>query len=429
MGDPIQSAGWEASRRWERMTKLRLLPLVLVLLVAALFAPAAQADEGDAPLLSFSPAPLELGKATVGTETGAAAVDVANVSGAGLAVDSVQLSGADAADFKLTGGDCGWLAAEQHCTVWVAFMPGSTGVKEAALLVAPKEAAAQVLPVTGTALAPQLTISPGGYDFGIVPTNQPASTWLQLTNSGEAFLLLGSVSTGGRDSGNFWTSGGDCWGGRRLEPGESCSQQVSFNAWDPVSYEAELRAEANGASFAATLTGTGGRPRLQAASDPVEVGSAAVGGDPVTRTIVLTNEGNIAGGYFIALIAGGDIGSFQIVSEDCTGRPIAPGGTCAAEVRFDPQKAGQRIARLAFFGEGDGATMVTLRGEGIEPPQPGGTPSSAPTPRVGGDGAQPVEPAPRPARKRARHRRFSRGASIGIAPLTRPAVRAGVAPR
>ncbi len=413
------------------MNKLRLLlPLSLVLLVAAVAAPAAQADESDAPLLSFSPAPLDLGKATVGTETGAAAVDVANVSGSDLSIDSVQLSGADAGEFKVTGSNCGWLPAAQHCTVWVSLMPGSLGAKEAFLVLGPKEAPVQALPVFGTAVAPQLTIAPGSYDFGIVPTNQGNnSTGFQITNSGEAFVQLGSVGTAGPDSANFWTSGGDCWGGRRLEPGESCSQQVSFNAWEPVAYEAELRAEVSGTSFAATLTGTGGRAQLEPATNPVEVGSATVGSDPTTQTIVLTNNGNLAGGYFIAVIAGGDIGSFQILSENCTGEPIPPGGTCMAEVRFTPQKVGIRTARLAFFGEGEGGTMVALRGEGLAPPPVGGTPSSSVAPVPSSDAAQPETSAPRPARKRPHRRRFARGAGIGIASVSRPAVRGGLVSR
>ncbi len=413
------------------MNKLSFLPLVPVLLVvSALLAPVAQADEGDAPLLSFSPAPLELGKATVGTETGATAVDVANVSGAGLSVESAKLSGTDAGEFKVTGSDCGWLSAEQHCTVWVSFMPGGLGAKEAFLVLGPKEAPVQVLPVLGTAVAPQLTISPGSYDFGLVPTNQGnSSAGFQITNSGEAFVQLGSVGIAGPDSGNFWTSGGDCWAGRRLEPGESCSQQVSFNAWEPVSYEAELRAEANGSGFAATLTGSGGRPQLEPAANPVEVGTATVGGTPTTQTIVLTNNGNLAGGYYIAVIAGGDIGSFQIVSEDCTGEPIAPGASCSVEVRFAPQKAGVRTARLALFGESEGGTMVALRGEGLEPPPVAGTPSSSVAPRSTPDAAEPAAPASPPARKRSRHRRFARGVAIGYGSVFRPTVRSSIAPR
>lgn len=406
------------------MNKLRLLPLSLVLLVAAACVPAAQADGGDSPLLSFSPAPLDLGKATVGTETGSVAVDVANVSGAGLAVDSVQLSGDDAGSFKVTGSDCGWLSAEQHCTVWVAFTPGSVGAKEAFLALGPKDAPVEAVPVLGMAVAPQLTISPGSYDFGLVPTNQGGtSAWFQIANSGEAFVQLGSVATAGPNSGNFWTSGGDCWGGRRLEPGESCSQQVSFNAWEPVAYEAELRAEANGSSFAATLTGNGGRAQLEPATNPVEIGAATVGGAPTTQTIALTNNGNLAGAFYIAVIAGGDIGSFQIVSEDCTGEPIAPGAGCSVEVRFTPQKVGVRNARLALFGDSEGGTMVALRGEGLAPPSPGGTPSSSVAPEPSADVSQWTAPAPRPLRKRSHRRRFARGATIGT--VARPGVRGG----
>jgi hypothetical protein len=44
-----------------------------------------------------------------------------------------------------------------------------------------------------------------------------------------------------------------------------------------------------------------------------------------------------------------------------------PGDSCTAHIRFTPQDAGPKVARLAFFGEAEGGTMVALRGEGVAP--------------------------------------------------------------
>jgi hypothetical protein len=343
---------------------LALLALAATLLAAAVLPAAGRAEE--APLLSFSPAPVEFAKTTAGTESPAREVDVYNAGPASVAIDQVLIGGPDQAAFKVTGSNCGPLGASQHCTVSVAFMPGGTGDKQATLNVQPTEAPAQTVQLLGTAVPAQLAFTPSAHDFGIQRTNENTSTGFQLTNSGEAFLQVGSVGIGG-DKSNFWVDNSDCWNGRRLEPGESCGLQVTFNPWDAVGYAAELQASANGASATAALAGTGGRAMLEPDSQPVELGDVGVGAAGAVRTIVLTNTGNFPGGFFIAVIAGGDAGSFELLDESCTAAVVMPGATCVAHVRFKPQSAGPKLARLALFGDGDGGTMVLLNGNGVSP--------------------------------------------------------------
>ena len=351
------------------LPSLALLALAAALLVAAAFPPVGLAAEegGEGPVLAFSPAPLDFGKTTAGTESATVTVDVYNEGGASANVTGVGAEGGDSADFKVSGSNCGPLDPGQHCSAWVLFAPGSTGAKQSTLVVALKEAPSQTTALAGTGVAPLLTFTPGSHDFGIQRTNESQATNFQLTNSGEAFVNLGSVGIAGPDAGNFWTSNSDCWNGRRLDPGESCNLQVYFNPWNPVEYHAQLQAYVNGSTFAADLSGTGGQAMLEPDANPVDFDPVAVGGEGPVRTIVLTNDGNIAGAFFIAVIAGGDSGSFRLLDESCTGEPLAPAATCVAHVRFTPQSGGPKVARLALFGDGEGGTMVMLRGEGAEP--------------------------------------------------------------
>jgi hypothetical protein len=337
----------------------KALPTVVLVLLGL---PATALASG--PELSFSPDPVSFGKNTVSEESTAIAVEVQNVGDAGGSVESSALEGEDNAAFKIGGSDCGWIEAGQHCNVWVSFAPGSVGEKNASLVVRLKEGPEATVALSGTAVAPQLTYGPVSLDFGIQRVNENRSEGLQVTNSGEAAVRIGSSGVEGVDSGNFWTSSSDCYGGRRLDVGESCFMQVNFNPWQAKDYEATVTTYAAGIPFSAALSGTGGEAMLAPASNPVEFGSAAVGGEGSERTIVLSNEGNLAGAYFIAVIAGGDVGSFQLIDENCTGEAIAPGATCAATVRFDPIGVGPKIARLALFGESGGGTMVFLKGEG-----------------------------------------------------------------
>jgi hypothetical protein len=341
------------------MRKLRAMALPSVIL--ALLLPAAASAAG--PELSISPGPVSFGKTTAGEESDAVAVEVQNVGDTGVSIEGSALEGEDNAAFKLGGSDCGWVEAGQHCTVSVSFAPGSAGEKNAVLAVRANEGPEATVALTGTAVAPQLAYNPASLDFGVQRANESRSQGLQVTNTGEAAVRIGSTGIEGKDTGNFWTSYNDCWNGRRLEVGESCSIQVYFNPWQIADYEAAVTAYAAGVPFSAALHGTGGEAVLAPASDLVEFGTTAVG-EGSLQTIPLSNEGNLAGGYFIAVVAGGDVGSFQLIDEDCTGEPIAPGAGCVAHVRFEPVGTGVKVARLAFFGESNGPTMVVLRGEG-----------------------------------------------------------------
>jgi len=368
-----------------------LLPCVLFLLFAA-------SAVAAGPELSLSPSPVSFEKTTAGEESSELALDVQNTGDAGGSIDSTAIEGSDTSDFKFNGSDCGWIEAGQHCTVWLRFAPASVGTKAASLAVRLKEGPEATAALSGTAVAPQLSFGPATLDFGIQRVYDNRSEGLQVTNSGEAGARIGSVGTGGKDSSNFWVSSNDCWGGRWLAPGESCWLQVTFNPWAMQGYEAIATVHASNVPFSATLLGTGGEAVLAPATNPVEFGAAAVGGEGQVRTIALTNEGNMAGAYFIAVVAGGDVGSFELIDESCTGEPIAPGASCVAHVRFDPVGVGAKVARLALFGESGPGTMIFLRGSG-EP--------AALTPESH-DGATPV-PAKKALRKRGR---FARGATL-----------------
>lgn len=347
---------------------IALLALSLALLAVALFpASGLAAPEPGTAEISFSPAPLDFGKTTVGTETQQTNVDVYNYGGSGVMVDKVTIEGGESGDFKLGPNNCsGWLPANQHCSVSVAFAPGGLGARGSTLGLQLQGEPEQALALSGTGVEPKLTVAPGSYDFGIQRVNRgEGSVQMQIVNSGEATTTLNSVGFGGPNANNFWTNGGDCWNGRMLQVGESCNVQVVFNPWDTVPYEAQLQAYAAGATFSATLTGTGGRPQVEPDSMPTELGSATVGTMGPVKTIVFSNHGNIAANFFIGIVAGGDSGSFRLLDENCSLAPLAPSGSCTAHVRFTPQGAGPKLARMAFFGDDDSNTGAILSGEGV----------------------------------------------------------------
>lgn len=215
---------------------------------------------------------------------------------------------------------------------------------------------------------PQLAFEPGSYDFGLQEANRSNSQAnFQLRNVGSVPAPVYSVDIVGSGSGAFWTGNVDCFG-HSLEPGEACSVQVNFNPYDAVPFSAQLRAGSDaGTSFTAALSGEGGRPALTAASNPTNFGSVPVDSGAVIRTIDVTNQGNMAGGAFIAVISGGAVGSFHLLDENCTGILLSPAATCNLQVSFEPISTGAKTARLFLVGDGDGGVQITLTGVGLEP--------------------------------------------------------------
>lgn len=247
-----------------------------------------------------------------------------------------------------------------------------------ALLALPAAAFGSPEEPEGEPLLPQLAFEPASYDFGLQPVNGSSQGTLQLRNVGSVPAPVNALDVNG--SGAFWINGTgtNCYG-RSLEPGESCSVQVVFNPYEAEPFGAQLRAYTDGgAVFSAGLRGEGGRPRLAPAVDPTNFGSVPVGSG-VTRTIDVTNFGNYPAGAFIAVIAGGAVGSFQLLDENCSGVPITPGATCNLIVRFQPLSSGAKTARLGLFGDSDGGAQITLTGVGLEP-EPAGEQASSPAP-------------------------------------------------
>lgn len=283
--------------------------------------------------------------------------------------------------------------------------PARTNLTLLAVLAA--AVAAMAMPAAGLAAPPpgpeppQLSFDPGSYDFGLQPVNNgSAQASFQLRNNGSEAVQVNSIEIAGSGSEAFYTNT-NC-PGYNLQPNETCYVQVYFGPHNTSEYVAQLRANAGPYSFTADLTGTGGQAMITPPANPTDFGSAAVGSAGVTDEIALTNVGNMPGGAFIAVIAGGAVGSFQLLDENCTGHMLAPRATCTLQVRFRPLSEGVKTAMLGLFGDSDGGTQIALTGVGTAP-----EPVTSPALPVSGTSS--VSAAPESAATPARiHRRRPR---------------------
>jgi len=257
-------------------------------------------------------------------------------------------------------------------------------------------------------VTPELAFEPGSYDFGMQEANRSnAQTWMQLRNNGASTAQVSSVDIVGSGANAFWIGYNDC-DGRPLGSNETCSVQVNFGPNDAIPFSAQLRARSEGeTTFTAGLSGEGGRAALGPVAEPTNFGAAAVGSAGVTKAIEIVNSGNLPGGSFIAVIAGGAIGSFHLLDENCTGVMLSPSASCTLLVNFQPLSSGVKTARLGLFGDSDGGTQVTLTGIGLDPvPAPAPSAASAPAADTSKGVASARKHRARRGRAVRQHRRF-----------------------
>jgi hypothetical protein len=351
-------------------TVLSLLAIALAALVLPASSLAAPPSEGSDPVLTLTPQPAVVPTTTVGNQSPTVEFVLHNESGEEASINKVTLAGEDAGEFSFGGSDCpgGTLQPGGQCSLGIALKPSNVGAMKTTLEVTFNGGRpAQGFEVTGTSAAPHLSFNPASHDFGLQPIHSEAGRMtFQLENDGQALAQVSQVGFSGANTDGFWFGNSDC-PGRWMEPGETCSVEVYFGPQEAVPYALQLQASSGGESFSAALSGEGGQAIVEATPNPVGFGAVTVGATSATRTIVISNSGNVPTGFFIGIVAGGDSGSFQLLDENCTNVPLLPAGSCTVHVRFRPQVAGAKAAYLAFFGDSEGGAMVPLQGEGVAP--------------------------------------------------------------
>jgi hypothetical protein len=301
---------------------------------------------------------------------------VSNQGDVGVAIFGTSFEGPGSGSFGTNGSSCsGTLGVGMSCTIEVRFNPQAEGEQNAFLRISAEgPGGGPNVPLSGLGAAAQLRFEPESFDFGLTQTNEGgAQTRMVLRNVGPAPAQVG-IETGG-GAGAFSIGESDCFG-TTLPIQGTCSVQVDFRPNGTGSYAGVLRANSAGATFDAELSGRGGAAIITASMNPLDFGSAAVGSRSEPQTVTIENSGDLPGGFFIAIISGGDSASFQMLEEDCTGIPIGPSGKCHAVIRFQPTGTGLRKATFSLFGDSEGAQQISLTGTGVDPGHPTASPSS-----------------------------------------------------
>lgn len=179
------------------------------------------------PSIAVSPGTLTFGLQAVGTVSASQTVFVQNTSNVTLNLGTIGISG----PFTKTT-DCGTsLLPGNYCKVSVSFAPGIAGFQSGTLLIpnnSPNNPAAVSLTGNGFVPTSGLSVSPTSIGFGSLRLGLATSgRTITVTSTGNAPLIVSSVSLGGANPGDFWLGNDGC-SGVALSPGASCTVAVSF---------------------------------------------------------------------------------------------------------------------------------------------------------------------------------------------------------
>jgi hypothetical protein len=219
----------------------------------------------ERPQVTASPSPLAFGPTSVGSRQ-VKEVTLTNTGHLPVGFYIALISGGDVANFHLLEESCTsnvfagnghFVEPGESCRAKVAFEPTAAGAKHATLSVFGGGEGALQVPIEGTAIAPQLSLTPDSRDFGTVAVGLTGQVQtFQLTNESAEAQTIDSALLGGPDAGEFQLRADGC-SEAVLDPGASCTVAIRFAPGSSGDKAATLRLRGPAGTNAARLSGEG----------------------------------------------------------------------------------------------------------------------------------------------------------------------------
>lgn len=209
----------------------------------------------------------DFGSQRVNSTGGAHRFIIQNTGNVSIMITGISAAGANSSDFSIVGGSdlCSnkTLAVNASCTVSYAFTPSASGNRNATEEVGTNHSGTAIsLTLTGTGTQPGLQLSSGSLNFGDQVTGTTSSSQtITISNSGNADLILGTLTISGANSSSFVISGSTC-GSAAIPPSGTCSISISFSPGEAGSQASTLNIPSDAPSNpdAVSLSGVGIQP-------------------------------------------------------------------------------------------------------------------------------------------------------------------------
>jgi hypothetical protein len=322
--------------------------------------PYTQTVNGQGPAVQLSPTSLTFANQNVGTTSPPQNITMTNTGGSTLNITSIVASGA----FAETN-TCGpTLAAGANCMISVTFAPTVEGTNAGALTITDDASGSpQTAPLTGTGLAPLVTLSPLSLTFAAQQVGTSSSPQpVTLTNSGNATLTITSIAVTGTNKGDFIQTH-TCQSS--LAAGANCTINVIFKPTAVGTRSATLSVtdNATGSPQTVSLTGTGTGPGASLSPSKLTFTVQLVNTTSPAQHVTLTNTGT--GTLTITSITFTGTDGADYAETNTCGSSVGAGANCTINVTFTPLAAGTRIAYLSVADNAPGSPQkVSLLGTG-----------------------------------------------------------------
>lgn len=319
---------------------------------------------------SFNPTSLNFGSLTVGTSSPSPSTAVLTNSGAGpFTWTGGPVITSDTTDFTLLSTTCvSPLGPNGNCSMTLQFNPTTTGAKTANVTFTGDNFSGGTLslPLLGTGAPgpPILVFSPTSFAFGGVPVAQTSSTTFTIQNTGTGPMTWTGFGIT-VDNTDFTMTSTTCTS--PLAAGGSCTATVRFNPASTGAKTGNLSftgSNVQSQPVTAALTGTGTAPT--AAFSPTGFAFGSVNDGTTSSTTITLNNTGTGPLTWSSLAITVDTTSFTLVSTACVS-PLAPNGSCASTVRFNPMTAGAKTGGFTLSGANiSGGTLnAALTGTGV----------------------------------------------------------------
>jgi 6-phosphogluconolactonase (cycloisomerase 2 family) len=251
------------------------------------------------PVAAFDRLSADFGSATVGQAGLTRVANLVNTGDQALSVNSIQISGANAADFAATP-TCQpptVLQPNESCAISVAFTPSAAGSRQASLSATDNAPGSpQAIPLTGTGVAavPGVTIMPASVTFSSLAQGSSSTPQdITVTNSGQTTLNVASVTLTGANQGDFQISNG-C--GASLTVNSTCNISVTFSPQAAGLRAASINIadDAAGSPQSIALSGTGALPFTLNAGG-ASTSASITAGQPATFTLQVNPAAGFSG--------------------------------------------------------------------------------------------------------------------------------------
>ncbi len=337
---------------------------------------------GVDPTISITPSTVDFGSVLSG-QSAAQAVSVQNTGLIGLLIDTITISGADAALFSYST-DCpsGIMNAAASCTIGITFKPNSNGIKNATLVVNSNDAnnPQTTIALTGKgiiATTPVLNALDNAINFG--SHNVDGTTLnhtLAIDNIGAGIITINSISITGTNASLFGFDNVDCKAGSTLN---SCNLIVSFTPASNGNFSANLFIQTTEGDLTIPLYGTGIASSI-VSPQIIDTGVSQINGLDAKQGFFIGNAGASKLSVSNIAITGADKNDFSLNNQCPSTSPdvitLNPASQCQFSITLSSQVTGNKTADLVFTTNDPVNTTYTIHLTGITDTDVDGVPAS-----------------------------------------------------